>query len=53
MPASKYGYATIVKVLLAAGADVNARTKKGETALSEAAKYPEVRSLLVQAGAKP
>jgi ankyrin repeat protein len=42
----------VVKVLLAAGAEVNARTKKSETALSAAATHPEVRSILLQAGAK-
>jgi formylglycine-generating enzyme required for sulfatase activity len=45
------GYPEMVKILLASGADVNAATKEGDTALSLATN-PEIRALLVQAGAK-
>lgn len=42
----------VVQALLARGADVNARRNDGATALTRA-KDPEVKTLLVQAGAKP
>ena len=39
--------------LLAKGADVNAKTNRGDDALSVAKEHADVRALLLQAGAKP
>ncbi len=55
MDAASRGYLEIAKVLLAAGANVNATTKEGITALNLAATnaHPEVVKLLLAAKADP
>jgi ankyrin repeat protein len=50
--AAKFGHTETVKVLLSNGANINAKTDSGETALMLAKKYPEIVKLLQQAGAK-
>jgi ankyrin repeat protein len=52
MGASRAGRVDVVRALLAKGADVNARTNNGMTALT-VARNAAVQALLVQAGAKP
>ena len=49
------GHLEVVKALLAAGADANAKTNNGTTALIAATKgrHADVSDLLVKAGAKP
>ena len=52
--ASYNGRTDIVKILLAAGADINLRNKYGKTALYYAAqeRYIDIQILLREAGAK-
>jgi ankyrin repeat protein len=51
--AARNGWADIVKTLVEKGANVNATTRTGnETALTVAAKYPDVRQILISAGAR-
>lgn len=50
--ASQNGHLEAVQALLAKGADINAKTNHGSTALT-VAKDVEVRALLIRAGAKP
>jgi hypothetical protein len=49
------GHLEVAKALLAKGADVNAKTNNGTTALIAATKggHANVRDLLVKAGANP
>lgn len=51
--ASKDGYTEIVRVLIAAGADLNAKSNSGWTALMEASRDDdiEIAKALIQAGA--
>jgi hypothetical protein len=51
MLASSRGYPEIVQALLAKGADVNAKTKYGETALMLSSSYREIQEMLIKAGA--
>jgi len=53
MYASQKGRIKVVEALLNNGADVNARTTDGKTALQFASKkgYAEVKELLIKAGA--
>ncbi|HYP08596.1 MAG TPA: ankyrin repeat domain-containing protein [Bryobacteraceae bacterium] len=51
MHAAAFGTAEMVKILLHAGADVNARNDSDATALLWAARQPEKARLLIQAGA--
>ena len=46
------GHKEIIELLIAAGADVNAKTKRGETPLDWAKKYPETADLLRKHGGK-
>jgi ankyrin repeat protein len=48
------GHREVVKLLLAKGAEINAKDKNGKTALILAARtnHPDVRQLLIEAGAK-
>lgn len=54
MSAATRGDAETVKLLLAAGADVNARIASGQTALTYAREenHPEIIRLLQEAGAR-
>ena len=52
MYATLYGHTDIVKLLLAAGANVNARRQDGVTALTWADNRPEIRKLLQKARTK-
>jgi TonB family protein len=54
MAAVEYGHDSIVKLLLSSGADVNAVTKDGRTALGIAAKsrHSEISEILKKAGAQ-
>lgn len=51
MKASGFGHVDVVKVLLAAGANVNAEDAGGETALSRT-RHPSVARVLLEAGAR-
>jgi len=53
MLASENGHMEVVKVLLAAGADVNVKSRTGNTALSQATEqgHSEIIELLKKAGA--
>jgi len=51
MVAAGKGNVEMVKVLIAAGADVNAKNKKGLTALDFAIDHPEIAAVLKAAGA--
>jgi len=54
MAAAQNDHLEVVRELLAQGADVNAKTNKGTTALRVASKnrHNKVRELLVNSGAK-
>jgi ankyrin repeat protein len=52
MIASQNGHLDVVQALLSKGADVNAKRNDGATPMT-LAKDPEVKTLLVQAGARP
>ena len=54
MAAAYMGHTEIVKVLIYAGADVNAKKKSGKTALmcAESKSHTEIVEILKQAGAK-
>ena len=57
MAASVKGHQEIVKLLLANGADVNAKANTGDTVLSLVSKFgdkevKEIKELLISAGAK-
>jgi ankyrin repeat protein len=52
MQASWKGHLNVAQALIAKGVDVNAKANNGDTALT-LAKDADVRTLLVQAGAKP
>ena len=53
MLASQNGHDDVVRALLAAKADVNAKEDDGTTALSAAEDHADIKALLLQAGAKP
>ena len=46
------GQKEIVELLIANGADVNAKTKRGETPLDQAKRHPETAALLRKHGGK-
>jgi len=52
MVAAFYGHADVIKLLLDHGADVNAKTSKGSTALMAAAEHVDVVKLLLDHGAE-
>ncbi len=51
--AASRGKAEIARLLIQAGADVNARTKQGRTPYDIAHRYPGTRDLIEKAGGKP
>ena len=52
MTASSWGRRDVVQALIDKGADVNAKTNKGKTALLLASRKNKVKELLIGAGAK-
>ena len=50
--AAYWDHKEIVELLITKGADVNAKTKRGETPLDQAKRHPETAALLRKHGGK-